>query len=219
MEGKFYTSCGFDHAPPNCHLQLQLLPRRREERLSLLPSQELELGSKRKLWLMKSGRKKKKKKKNQGRCERVLDTTFAVTLFCLTGLKLTKRISYTGRAEMWTRFSFWRVPVSPCFHGITVARGCFLIYCAKHRFISETAGCMECSTVSHTHMCLHTAYTPHFSTALNIKCLKIQIYRALHWKWRFPFYQSHFNVELLKYLLIYSMLKHETPNTRLSDCR
>lgn len=58
------------------------------------------------------------KKKNNGRSERVLDTTFAVTLFCLTGLKLTKRISYTGRAEMRTRFSFWRVPVSVRFQGL-----------------------------------------------------------------------------------------------------
>lgn len=32
-------------------------------------------------------------KRSGGRCERVLDTTFAVTLFCLTGLKLTERIS------------------------------------------------------------------------------------------------------------------------------
>lgn len=91
------------------------------------------------------------KKKKRGRSERVLDTTFAVTLFSLTGLKLTERISYTGSGEMWTRFSIWRVPVSPlAFRGITAARACLLIYCAKHRFISETAGCMERFTVSHT---------------------------------------------------------------------
>lgn len=82
--------------------------------------------------------------------------------FCLTGLKLTKRISYTGRAEMWTRFSFWRVPVSARFHGITLVRVCvcvcIFIYCAKHRFISEPAGCMESSAVSHIHT--HTCVGP-----------------------------------------------------------
>lgn len=51
---------------------------------------------------------------------------------------------------MWTRYSFWHVPVSARIQGITAARACLLIYCAKHRFISETAGYMKCFTVSHT---------------------------------------------------------------------
>lgn len=114
-------------------------PRCWEEKPSLLVSQEPEPNSKGKLWLMK---------RKRGRSKRVLDTTFAVTLFSLTGLKLTKRISYTGSGEMWTRFPFWRVPVSARFQGITAARACLLIYCAKHRFISETAGYVECFTVS-----------------------------------------------------------------------
>lgn len=36
------------------------------------------------------------KRKIRGRSERALDTTFAVTLFSLTGLKLTGRIGYAG---------------------------------------------------------------------------------------------------------------------------
>lgn len=122
-------------------LELQLLPPvlRRETVITSLAGARARL-QRGKLWLMK---------RKRGRSERVLDTTFAVTLFSLTGLKLTERISYTGSAEMWTRFSFWRVPVSARFQGITAARACLLIYCAKHRFISETAGYIHSFTVSH----------------------------------------------------------------------
>lgn len=119
-------------------------------------------------------------KRKRGRSKRVPNTTFAVTLFSLTGLKLTKQISYTGSGEMWTRFSFWRVPVSARFQGITAARACLLIYCAKHRFISETAGYIECFTVSHT--CLPSLHPPHwnrFNTVMSNKCLRIWIYCAL----------------------------------------
>lgn len=66
---------------------------------------------------------------------------------------------------MWTRFSFWRAPVSACFQGITAARACLLIYCAKHRFISETAGYIERFTVSHTG--LPSLHPPH-CTIFNI---------------------------------------------------
>lgn len=89
-------------------------------------------------------------RRKRGTSERVLDATFAVTLFSLTGLKLTKRISYTGSGEMWTRFSFWLTAVSAAFQGITAARERSLIYRAIHRFISETAGRTESFTVSHT---------------------------------------------------------------------
>lgn len=110
-----------------------LSPRCWEEKPSLLVSQEPEPNSKGKLWLMK------RRKKRQIRvCPRY--NICCVTLFSLTELKLTEWISYTGSAEMWTRFSFWRVPVSARFQGITAARACLLIYCAKHRFVSETAG-------------------------------------------------------------------------------
>lgn len=138
-------------------------PRCRDEKPSLLVSQESKPNSKGKLWLMK--------RKKRSRSECVLDTTFAVTLFSLTGLKLPKQISYTGSGEMWTRFSFWRVPVSTRFQGITAARACLLIYCAKHRIISETVGYIECFTVSHAGLSsLHPPTVPYldfFNTKIN----------------------------------------------------
>lgn len=61
-------------------------------------------------------------------------------------------------------------PVSARFQGITAARACLLIYCAKHRFISETAGYTEYFIVSHTGLpSLHQPTRPYsrFSRKVN----------------------------------------------------
>ena len=42
--------------------------------------------------------------------------------------KINQWISYTGSREMCTRFSFWHVPVSTHFQGITATRTWFMIY-------------------------------------------------------------------------------------------
>lgn len=47
-----------------------------------------------------------------------------------------------------------------------------LIYCAKHRFISETAGCIQCFTVSHISPSPHPPPAGHTFAIFNIWCVK-----------------------------------------------